>query len=164
MSGISLPGRFLSAYNYLIWDSTEGDIPFEFGCRAVELLTRYLPCACGRAQIGFRLFHSDTIGKRSLFARVLCTSVRPNECKFNPRVISLIGSGLPRLAERELQRKPRYLAQGRFSFHLSVTEFRYCWYEKQSIGLSLGAFTVFGSFTIKTWDVLLVQTVETIGI
>lgn len=65
MSSILLPAPFLFVYNYLIWDSTEGDFPFDFGWRGVEPLTGYLLCACGGAEIGFRLCGSDTI--RRLF-------------------------------------------------------------------------------------------------
>lgn len=132
MSSISLPAPFLFAYNYLIWDSTEGDIPFDFGWRGVELLTSYLPCACGWVQIGFRLCGSDTI--RGLFDSLpspsLSTTVRPREHKCSPIVIVSICPRLLLLVKRELsfiESLNPYLWYGRFHFHHTITG----WLEKQ---------------------------------
>lgn len=132
MSSISLLAPFLFANNYLIWDSAEGDIPFDFGWRGIELVMSYLPCACGWVEIGLRLSGSDAITEQFdlLPSPLLSTTVRPREHKCNSIVIISICPWLLLLVKGELsfvEGTSPYLLYGRFHFHHPITD----WLRKQ---------------------------------
>lgn len=90
-------------------------------------LTRYLPCACGKAETGFRLCGAHTV--RAPFVCLpsprLSTTVRPRDHKRNPIVIISICPWLLLLVKGELsfiESPIPYLRYGRFHSYHAITD------------------------------------------